>query len=111
MATFQEVRDPLGVVCFEDIIEEDEFLLTYLDCPYDNYNWFDLDEMYDSECIEEFRVKKCDLPDLAATESVCVPSAVSGRGNGGTLCAALMTFMSLQILRHDSALWSVSACY
>ena len=50
MATFQEVRE-VGVACFEDIIDKDEFLLwdfntsKNLDCPYDNYNRFDLDEM------------------------------------------------------------------
>ena len=27
MATFREVRDLLAVACFEDIIDEDEFLL------------------------------------------------------------------------------------
>ena len=54
MATFQEVRDLLGVACFEDIIDEDEFLLLWdfnmsksLDWPYNNYNRFDLDEIYD----------------------------------------------------------------
>ena len=54
MATFQEVRDLLDVACFEDIIDEDEFLLLWdfnmsksLDCPYNNYNRFDLDEIYD----------------------------------------------------------------
>ena len=75
MATFQEVRER-GVACFEDIIDKDEFLLwdfntsKNLDCPYDNYNRFDLDEMYDSECIGDFRVKKCDLPDLAAAQEI-----------------------------------------
>ena len=48
---------------------------------------------------------------LANTKSVCVPSAVSGQWNGGTLYAAPTTFISLQILRYDSALWSASACY
>lgn len=85
MATFQEVRDLLGVACFEDIIEEDELLLLWvfntsknLDCPYGNYNRFDLDEMYDSECIEEFRVKKCDLPDfhVPAFMSIAFPSGL-----------------------------------
>ena len=41
---------------------------------------------------------------LANIKSVCVPSAVSGRWNGGTLYAAPTTFISLQILRYDSAL-------
>ena len=73
MATFREVRDLLAVACFEDIIDEDEFLLLWdlntsknLDFPYEDYGRFDLDEMDDSECLAEFRVKKRDLPDLAA---------------------------------------------
>ena len=35
-----------------------------LDLPYDEYGRFDLDEIADSECISEFRVKKGDLPKL-----------------------------------------------
>ena len=73
MATFREVRDLLAFACFEDIIDEDEFLLLWdlntsknLDFPYEDYGRFDLDEMDDSECVAEFRVKKRDLPDLAA---------------------------------------------
>ena len=73
MTTFREVRHLLAVACFEDIIDEDEFLLLWdlhdsknLDFPYEDYGRFDLDEMDDSECLAEFRVKKRDLPDLAA---------------------------------------------
>ena len=65
MATFREVRDLLAFACFEDIIDEDEFLLLWelntsknLDFPYEDYGRFDLDEMDDSECVAEFRVKK-----------------------------------------------------
>ena len=65
MANYREVRDLLRVACFEDIIDDDEFLLLW-DFPYEDYGQFDLDEMDDSECIAEFRVKKCDLPGLAA---------------------------------------------
>jgi len=73
MATFWEVRDLLAVACFEDIIDENEFLLLWdlhtsknLDFPYEDYGRFDVDKMDDSECLAEFRVKKRDLPDLAA---------------------------------------------
>ena len=73
MATFREVRDLLAVACFEDITDEDEFLLLWnlheskiVDFPYEDYDRFDLDEMDDSECSAEFRVNKRDLPDLAA---------------------------------------------
>ena len=58
IATFQEVRDLLAVACFEDIIDEDEFLLLWdfnpsknLDFPYEDYGRFDLDEMDNSECV------------------------------------------------------------
>ena len=72
MASFREIRDLLAVGCFEDIIDEDEFVLLYdlntsknLDFPYDDYGRFDFDEMDDSECLAEFRVKKRDIADLA----------------------------------------------
>ena len=49
-----KVRDLLAVACFEDIIDEDEFLLLWdfntsknLDFPYEDYGRFDLDEMDD----------------------------------------------------------------
>ncbi|RUA06629.1 MAG: hypothetical protein DSY43_01655 [Gammaproteobacteria bacterium] len=55
-----------------DIISDEEFVLLYdasysknLELPYDDYGRFDLEEMADSECIAEFRVKKRDLPLLA----------------------------------------------
>ena len=65
MATFREVRDLVAVACFEDIIDEDKFLLLWdfntsknLDFPYEDYGRFDLDEMDDSECIAGFNVKR-----------------------------------------------------
>lgn len=58
MVTFREIRDLLAVECFENIIDEDEFLLLYnlniskhLDFPYDDYGRIDLDEIDDSECV------------------------------------------------------------
>ena len=73
MTTFPEVRDILAVACFEDIIDEYEFLLLWdlhksknLDFPNEDYGRFDLDEIDDSECLAEFRVKKRDLPDPSA---------------------------------------------
>ena len=73
MATFRETQDVLAVECFEDIIDEDEVILSYdlnssknLDFPYDDYGRFDFKEMEDSECLPEFRVKKSDIPALAA---------------------------------------------
>lgn len=65
MGTFREVRDLLAVACFEDIIDEDEFLLLWdlhksknCDFPYEDSGRFDLDEMDDSECLAEFKVRK-----------------------------------------------------
>ena len=58
MVTFQEIRDLLAVECFENIIDEDEFLLLYnlniskhLDFLYDDYGRIDLEEMNDSQCL------------------------------------------------------------
>ena len=49
MITFREVRDLLAVACFEDIMDEDEFVLLWdfntsknLDFPYEDYARFDL---------------------------------------------------------------------
>ena len=73
IATFRETQDLLAVECFEDVIDEDEFILLYdlnsfknLDFPYDDYGRFVFKDMNDSECLPEFRVKKRDIPALAA---------------------------------------------
>lgn len=49
MITFREVQDLLAVACFEDIMDEDEFVLLWdfntsknLDFPYEDYGRFDL---------------------------------------------------------------------
>ena len=51
------------------MILEEDFLLLYdynkssnLDLRYDQYPFFDLDDMEDCECLAEFRVRKRDIP-------------------------------------------------
>ena len=51
------------------MISEEDFLLLYdcnkssnLDLRYDQYPFFDLDDMKDYECLAEFRVRKRDFP-------------------------------------------------
>ncbi|KAK3703826.1 hypothetical protein QZH41_002896 [Actinostola sp. cb2023] len=67
-----KTREVLVDCYMTDIISDEEFVLLYdasysknLELPYDDYGRFDLEEMADSECIAEFRVKKRDLPLLA----------------------------------------------
>ena len=57
METFRETRDLLAVACFEDIIDEVEFILLYdlnssknVDFPYDDYGSFNFEEIDDLEC-------------------------------------------------------------
>ncbi|KAK3746108.1 hypothetical protein QZH41_015516 [Actinostola sp. cb2023] len=72
MCSFKKTREVLVDCYMTDIISDEEFVLLYdasysknLELPYDDYGRFDLEEMADSECIAEFRVKKRDLPLLA----------------------------------------------
>ena len=48
-----------GVLSDEEfVVLFDENLSKNLDLRYDEYGRFDLDEMADSECISDFRMKK-----------------------------------------------------
>lgn len=68
MSSLQQIGELLADCYMDGVISDVEFVLLYdenrsknLDLPYDEYGRFDLDEMEDSECISEFRVKKGDL--------------------------------------------------
>ena len=61
-------------------IDDEELLLLYEeflpknpDFSYENYDRLDLNDMNDSECLAEFRVKKRDLPILA--EALQIPDS------------------------------------
>ena len=71
MSSLRETRELLVDFYMNGVLSDEEFVVLYdenrsknLDLPYDEYGRFDLDEMADSECISEFRVKKSDLPKL-----------------------------------------------
>ena len=71
MSSLREIRELLVDFYMNGVLSDEEFVVLYdenrsknLDLPYDEYGRFDLDEMADSECISEFRVKKSDLPKL-----------------------------------------------
>ena len=82
MSSFKETRDFILLCYAQGIIDDEEFLVLYesyessnLDMPYDSYTPFDLEEMGDDECIAEFRVKKRDIPVLAA--ALQIPGTVT----------------------------------
>lgn len=63
-------------------IDDEELLLLYEeflpknpDFSYENYDRLDLNDMNDSECLAEFRVKKRDLPILA--EALQIPDSIT----------------------------------
>ena len=63
-----------------NFISKEEFLVFYeeyqsanLSFPHSSYGEFDLDDMEDDECLEEFRVKKQDLETLA--EALQIPGS------------------------------------
>ena len=65
MSSLREIRELLVDFYMNGVLSVEEFVVLYdenrsknLDLPYDEYGRFDLDEMADSECISEFRVKK-----------------------------------------------------
>ena len=71
MSSLREIRELLVDFYMNGVLSDEEFVVFYdenrsknLDLPYKKYGRFHLDEMGDSECISEFRVKKSDLPKL-----------------------------------------------
>ena len=69
MSTLREIRELLVDWYMNGVLSDEGFVLLYdknlsknLYLPYDEYGRLDLNEMADSECISEFRVRKGDLP-------------------------------------------------
>lgn len=72
MSSFSEMRNLLVLLYDNESITDEEFLILYEsywsknpDFPYSLYPRFDLEQMEESECLAEFRVKKQDIPVLA----------------------------------------------
>ena len=68
MSGLRETRELLLLAYQGDYINDEEFCLLYdinqsqnLDCPYWNYECFNIDEMDYSECWSEFRFYKNDI--------------------------------------------------
>ena len=75
MASLKETRDFLLLSYDQGTISIEEFAVLYessnLNLPYESYSPFDLDDMENSECVAEFRVKKRHIPVLA--EALQIP--------------------------------------
>ena len=78
--SFHELQELLLLSHDDGVIDDEELLLLYEeflpknpDFSYENYGRLDLQDMNDSECLAEFRVKKRDLPLLA--EALQIPDS------------------------------------
>ena len=65
----------------DGLLDDEEFLLLYdqfpsrnPDFPYDTYPNFDLDELDESECLAEFRVRKRDI--IALSDVLQIPAII-----------------------------------
>ena len=102
MATFKKTRKALVDSYFDDVIDDEEFMLLYdvafsknPEFPYKEYGNFSLDEMDENECQAEFRFRKADIPPLA--EALGIPNRFvcpQGTTSDGIeeLCAVLRRF-------------------
>ena len=75
-------RNHLLISHFEEVINDEEFLLLYdinkssnPDLPYDLYEFFDFDVLEEDECLSEFRFRKQDIPFLA--EVIQIPDKIT----------------------------------
>ena len=71
--SFREAREATLIALCENLIDDETFCLLYdlnksnnLDLPYDIYEKFELDELCDDECKNEFRFWKNDIYQLHA---------------------------------------------
>ena len=78
--SLHELQELLFLSHNHGAIDDEELLLLYEeflpknpDFSYENYDRLDLNDMNDSECLAEFRVKKRDLPILA--EALQIPDS------------------------------------
>ena len=78
--SLHELQELLFLSYNHGAIDDEELLLLYEeflpknpDFSYENYDRLDLNDMNDSECLAEFRVKKRDLPILA--EALQIPDS------------------------------------
>lgn len=88
--SFKKAREGLLLALNDNLLSEEEFLILYdvnksknLDLPCKQYLPFNLDYMEEDECLNEFRVRKCDLPILVdvlgiPNEIVCDQRSVVG---------------------------------
>ena len=81
MPTLRDVRNLLFFSHYEEIIEDNEFLMLYelvkpqnRDLPYWTYAPFDLDKLSDDECQEEFRFFKNDI--YVLRELLAIPEEI-----------------------------------
>jgi hypothetical protein len=72
MPSFGEIRNLLLLLYDNDSVTDEEFLILYEsyssenpEFPHSSYPKFDLNQVDESECLAEFRVKKQDIPLLA----------------------------------------------
>ena len=72
MSSLKAARNHLLISHFEEVINDEEFLLLYdinkssnPDLPYDLYEFFDFGVLEEDECLSEFRFRREDIPFLA----------------------------------------------
>jgi len=81
MSSFKEIRDLLLISLDSNVLSDEEFVLlfeTYYsrnpEFPYGSYSRFKLEEMQESQCLSEFRVRKQDVHVLA--EALQIPAVI-----------------------------------
>ena len=106
MASLKMAREALLLSYDQNLIDEEEFCLLFdlntssnLDYPYWNYEYFELDNLTDPECIAELRFLKNDVYRLA--EVLNIPNDISTynrskfNGFGSVLCVFKKILLSL----------------
>ena len=121
MASFRDVQNLILLSHGLNFIDDEEFVILYdlfeprnPDFPYEAYPKFGLDEMAESECLAEFRLKKRDIYLFAEVLEISANhrmwSKIDLWWNRGLMHAVEAAIIPLQIRGHDSEIRSASFC-
>ena len=118
--SFRQTREMLLLAYDSKIISDEEFLVLWESCrsknpdfPHSSYARFDLENIDETECLAEFRVRKQDIPVLANVLQLpvnirCPQRTICDRIEG--LCMLLRRFfLSLPLFRYDQPIWKTSS--
>ena len=118
MSFFSDMRNLLLFLYNSESTSDEEFLTLYEsyssknpDFPYSAYPKFDYDQIDESECLVEFRVRKQGIVGRCSSNTSHYPRSPKDNlwPNWSTLYASQALLVSMALFRHDSSFCKTSS--